>query len=190
MKIDTSTITGYAEMSAEDKIKALEGFEYDDNSAELERLKNANSKANSEAAEWKRKHNALLSEDEKKQQEKDSEFAQMKEELQKLKDEKALGELTNHYLSLGYDKDLAVDTAKARMAGDQAKEFANGEKHRQSLEKKLKEQLMDGTHKPDGAGGDDGKDKPDAAVERAKEIAKSYLGSDGQNYESTMKNYL
>lgn len=27
-KIDTSKITGYAEMSAEDKLKALEAFEY------------------------------------------------------------------------------------------------------------------------------------------------------------------
>ena len=35
-KIDTSKITGYAEMSAEDKLKALEAFEYEDNAAELE----------------------------------------------------------------------------------------------------------------------------------------------------------
>lgn len=55
-KIDTSKITGYAEMSAEDKLKALEAFEYEDNAAELEKQKAAVSKANSEAAEWKRKH--------------------------------------------------------------------------------------------------------------------------------------
>lgn len=61
-KIDTSKITGYAEMSAEDKLKALEAFEYEDNAAELEKQKAAVSKANSEAAEWKRKHNALLGE--------------------------------------------------------------------------------------------------------------------------------
>ncbi len=40
-KIDTSKIPGYAEMSAEDKLKALEAFEYDDNAAEVERLKGA-----------------------------------------------------------------------------------------------------------------------------------------------------
>ena len=34
-KIDTSKIPGYAEMSAEDKLKALEAFEYDDNAAEV-----------------------------------------------------------------------------------------------------------------------------------------------------------
>ena len=46
-KIDTSKITGYAEMSAEDKLKALEAFEYEDNAAELEKQKAAVSKANS-----------------------------------------------------------------------------------------------------------------------------------------------
>ena len=76
-KIDTSKITGYAEMSAEDKLKALEAFEYEDNVAELEKQKAAVSKANSEAAEWKRKHNALLGEDEKKKQEQEEKFANM-----------------------------------------------------------------------------------------------------------------
>lgn len=56
-KIDTSKIEGYANMTPEQKLAALEGFEYEDNSAELEKQKNALSKANSEAAEWKRKHN-------------------------------------------------------------------------------------------------------------------------------------
>ena len=68
-KIDTSKIEGYASMSVEDKIKALEALEYDDNAAELERLRKANDKLSSESAEWKRKHNALLSEEEKKKQE-------------------------------------------------------------------------------------------------------------------------
>ena len=41
----TDRIAGYAEMSAEDKLKALEALEEADNSAELERMKNAVSKA-------------------------------------------------------------------------------------------------------------------------------------------------
>ena len=66
MKIDTSRIEGYADMSTEDKLKALEGFEYEDNAAELSRQKNAISKANSDAAQWKKKYNEMLSEDERK----------------------------------------------------------------------------------------------------------------------------
>ena len=50
-KIDTSKIEGYADMTPEQKLAALEGYEYEDNAAELEKQKNALSKANSEAAE-------------------------------------------------------------------------------------------------------------------------------------------
>ena len=39
-KIDTSKIEGYQDMTAEQKLAALEGFEYEDNSAELEKHKN------------------------------------------------------------------------------------------------------------------------------------------------------
>ena len=67
-KIDTSKIPGYAEMSAEDKLKALEGFEYEDNAAEVERLKNANSKLSSESAEYKRKLREKQTDDEAKAQ--------------------------------------------------------------------------------------------------------------------------
>ena len=38
-KIDTSRIAGYADMSLEDKLKALEAFEYNDNASELESRK-------------------------------------------------------------------------------------------------------------------------------------------------------
>ena len=34
-RIDVSTIDGYANMSAEEKLAALEAYEYDDHSAEL-----------------------------------------------------------------------------------------------------------------------------------------------------------
>lgn len=77
MKIDTSRIEGYADMSTEDKLKALEGFEYEDNAAELSRQKNAISKANSDAAQWKKKYNEMLSEDERKKQEQADSIAAM-----------------------------------------------------------------------------------------------------------------
>lgn len=58
VKIDVSKIEGYAEMTAEQKLAVLESYEYNDYSGEVERYKNAASKANSEAAEWKKKHNS------------------------------------------------------------------------------------------------------------------------------------
>ena len=127
-KIDTSKITGYAEMSAEDKLKALEAFEYEDNAAELEKQKAAVSKANSEAAEWKRKHNALLGEDEKKKQEQEEKFANMEKELSELREAKRVSEFKAKFIAQGYDEALAEDTAKAMADGDSAKVFANQQK--------------------------------------------------------------
>ena len=56
MKVDVSKIEGYAEMSAEEKLKALEEYEFEapDNSNEVKNLKESLSRANSQAAEWKR----------------------------------------------------------------------------------------------------------------------------------------
>ena len=120
-KIDTSKIEGYAEMTPEQKLAALEGFEYEDNSAELEKQKNALSKANSEAAEWKRKHNALLSEEEKKKQEDADKLAQMEQELADLRKGKTVADYKAKFVSQGYDEALAEDTAKALADGDSAK---------------------------------------------------------------------
>lgn len=186
MKIDTAKIEGYNEMTAEQKLAALESFEYEDNSAELERLKNANSKANSEAAEWKRKHNALLTEEEQKKAEAEENNKKILEELETLRKDKTISDYTAKYIAIGYDKDLASETAKAMADGDMAKVFENGEKHRQALEKKIKEDLINGTHKPDGAGGDD--KKVDSAVEKAKELAKSRCGND-KSYDEIMSKY-
>ena len=59
MKIDVSKIDGFEAMSAEDKLAALMGYEFEEPkapeaNAEVTKLKAALSKANSEAADWKR----------------------------------------------------------------------------------------------------------------------------------------
>lgn len=186
MKIDTTAIEGYSEMTPEQKLAALESFEYEDNSAELERMKNAVSKANSEAADWKKKHNALLSEDEQKKQKDAETLADMQKELEALRKDKTVSEYTAKYIALGYDKDLASETAKAMADGDMAKVFENGEKHKAAIEKKIKEDLMNKTPKPGGAGGSD--KQTDPAVEKAKELAKSINGTD-KSYNDIMSKY-
>lgn len=117
-KIDTSRIAGYADMSLEDKLKALEAFEYNDNASELEKQKAAVSKANSEAAEWKRKHNALLSEDEQKKQQQAEDIAAMQKELNELRRDKTVSQYTAKFIAQGYDEKLAADTAKAMADGN------------------------------------------------------------------------
>ncbi len=186
MKINTANIKGYAEMTVEQKLASLEAFEYDDNSAELERMKNAVSKANSEAADWKKKHNALLSEDEQKKQKDAEAIADMQKELEMLRKDKTVSDYTAKYIALGYDKDLASETAKAMADGDMAKVFENGEKHKSAMEKKIKEDLMNKTPKPGGAVGN--VKQTDPAVEKAKELAKAMNGND-KSYADIMSKY-
>ena len=152
-KIDTSKIPGYAEMSAEDKLKALEAFEYEDNATEVERLKSAVSKANSEAASWKKKHNELLTEDERKKQEDADALANMKKELDELRKDKTISEYKAKLIAQGYDEALASDTAQAMADGDTAKVFANQGKFLEDYAKKVKADAMKKTPKPPAGDG-------------------------------------
>ena len=134
-KIDITKIEGYDTMTAEEKLAVLEAFEYEDNSAELERYKNAVSKANSEAAEWKKKHNAQLTADDKEKQEREEELANLRTEIGELRKERAVTSYKAKFLGLGYDEALAEDTAKALAEGDMDKVFVNQKKHNENREK-------------------------------------------------------
>ena len=172
-KIDTSKITGYAEMSAEDKLKALEAFEYEDNAAELEKQKAAVSKANSEAAEWKRKHNALLSEEDKKKQEQEDKFASMEKELSELREAKSASEYKAKLIGLGYAEDLATTTAKAMVAGDTMTVLANQQKFLDEYTKQVKADALKKTPKPTpGVGGGTGE------MDYAKKIEEARINGD------------
>ena len=67
-KIDTSKIEGYANMTAEQKLAALEAYDHPDPDLTGFVEKSKLDKATAEAAEWKRKHNALLSDEDKRKQ--------------------------------------------------------------------------------------------------------------------------
>ena len=151
----TDRIAGYAEMSAEDKLKALEALEEADNSAELERMKNAVSKANSEAAAWKKKHNELLGEEERKKQEQADHLAQVEKELADLRREKTISEYAAKFLGMGYEESLAKETAQAMADGDAEKVFANQVKFNDALKKAAIADKLKSTPRP-GVGSDGG----------------------------------
>ena len=151
----TDRIAGYAEMSAEDKLKALEALEEADNSAELERMKNAVSKANSEAAAWKKKHNELLGEEERKKQEQADHLAQVEKELADLRKEKTVSEYAAKFLGMGYEESLAKETAQAMADGDTEKVFANQVKFNDALKKAAIADKLKSTPRP-GVGSEGG----------------------------------
>lgn len=147
-RIDTTKIEGYENMTPEEKIAALESLEYDDNSAELERYKNAVTKANNEAAEWKRKHNAFLSEEEKKKQASEEELSTLRQQVEEFRREKTIAGHKAQLLALGYEEALAGDTAEAMANGEIAKVFANQKIFLESHDKAYKAKLMGETSTP------------------------------------------
>ena len=125
MKIDTTRIEGYAEMTAEDKLKALEEFEFEapapkDNSDEVTKLKTALSKANSDAAEWKRQFREKQTEAERAEAERQEREAAVENELRELRRDKTVSGFMAQCLALGYDKELALRAAEAMADNDAA----------------------------------------------------------------------
>ena len=123
MKIDTSTIPGFAEMSPEDKLKALEDFEFEvpkDNSDEVAKLKTALSNANSQAADFKRQLREKQSEAERAEAERAEREKAVEEELRGLRRDKTVSSYVANCLALGYSKDLALKAAEAMADNDAA----------------------------------------------------------------------
>ena len=140
MKIDTSKITGYAEMSAEEKLKALEDFEIEvpnDNSNEVNNLKEALSKANSQAADWKRQFREKQTEQERAEAERAEREKAVEEELNSLRRDKTVSGYVAQCLALGYDKDLALRAAEAMADGDAASILACQQDFLEAKQKEL-----------------------------------------------------
>lgn len=146
MKIDFTKIPGYtAEMSAEDKLKLIEGYDIDMSGFVT---KAAADKLSSEAAEYKRKYRDTLSEQERRDAELAEQNKQRDKELADLKRERAIDKQTAKYLALGFEAELAAATAEASVDGNTDVVFANMAKHQQDRDAKLKADLLKTTPTP------------------------------------------
>ena len=119
-----------------------------DQSAEVERLKTANSKLSSENADWKRKHREALSEEERKHQETADYIKKLEEQNATLLRDSNLSKHRAKFLAMGYEEALAGDAAVALVDGDMEKLFSYQQKHQEALEKKIRADALKGTPKP------------------------------------------
>lgn len=97
-------------VSAEDQLQQL--------MVENAKLKRAMDKASSEAADYKKKYNATLSEQERASQEKAEAEARRDERLAELERENSIHKFTESFLDLGYDKESAIAAATAQVDND------------------------------------------------------------------------
>lgn len=82
------------------------------------KMKRAMDKAASEAADYKKKYNATLSEKEQADMAKAEEQARRDERLAELERVNSIHEFTENFLDLGYDKETAIKAATAQVDGD------------------------------------------------------------------------
>jgi hypothetical protein len=126
-----------------------------DNSAEIDRLKAALSKSNSEAADFKKQLREKMSAEEVKAKEDAEKYEEVVKERDALLREKTILGHKTKFLSLGYDESLANETAEALANGELDKVFANQKKHDEALEKKIRADVLKDTPKPEGGNGSD-----------------------------------
>ena len=143
-------------MTVEDIENALKDIDLPtDHSAEIDRLKTALSKSNSEAADYKKQLREKMTAEEVKAKEDAEKYEEVVKERDALLREKTILGHKTKYLALGYDEKLANETAEAMVEGDLDKVFANQKKHLESTEKKIREEVLKDTPKPEGGKGSD-----------------------------------
>ena len=171
MKIDVAQITDYDSLSLEEKVAALENFEYDDHSdavADLEKHKEATNKATKEAAEYKKQLKALQDQQKTGNSKADETIARLQEQVNELTRQNTISSYTAQFVALGYDTDLASATAIATADGDVATVFENQRKFLESHDKNIKADILKQTPKP-GQGGT-GKQAPAMTLEKLRKL--------------------
>ena len=117
-----------------------------DNSAEIERLRTALTKSNSEAAEYKKQLR-------EKSTDGDARLADLQSKYDTLLKESTISKNKARLLGLGYDDKLASETAEAIANGEMDKVFENLKKHIEAVEKKAREESLKNTPRPTGGSG-------------------------------------
>lgn len=163
----------YKEGMTEDEISAALETVGQGNEAEVNRLKAALSKANSEAADYKKQLRTKQTDDEAAAAAQKEEHDRLVQENADLKRSMALSERKAKLLAMGYDESLADETATAMVDGDMDKVMANQSKYLEVQKKNIQADAMRKTPRP--AAGDDGSG---GSMDYAKKIAEAQASGD------------
>lgn len=155
MKINTGKIEGYENMTLEQKLAALEGYEVDEPDYSGYVSKETFDKTASELANSKKQLRERMSAEELKAKEDAEKWDELIKERDSLLREKTVAGYKAKYLALGYEESLAGETAEAMANGETDKVFANHNKHLAAVEKRIRADVLKSTPKPEGGNGSD-----------------------------------
>ena len=148
--IDTTKIEGYAEMTAEEKIAALESYSFADPDYSGYVKKDVFDKTASELAQTKKDLKARMSDEEKAKIETENLLKHYKEQAENLQKEKDIASNKAELIAIGYDDTLASETAKAMVEGDIATVLKNQKALIENVKKVSKGEAMASTTPPAG----------------------------------------
>lgn len=146
-KIDTSKIEGYDAMSAEEKLAALEAYDFGDVVA-----KATLDRATSEAAEWRRKYNSTLSEAEQARIAAEEEHQATQARLAELERKEQISMRRDSFMASGYAPELALRAATSFVDGDMDAVLLSLTEHAQSVAKKAADAVLHDTPTPPAGG--------------------------------------
>lgn len=192
--INTESIAGFSEMTAEQKVEALLAAEIPEKVDLSGYVKKSvfDAKA-AEASNLSKQLKGKMTEDEQKQAElaeaaeaDKKEKEELRARIAELEKNNTLREYTMSFNGLGLDEKLAGETAAAMVEGKTETVFANLKKFLADFEKSVEKKLMDKTPAPGGNNG--GKDDEDPAIKMAKKLFGDKSGT-GKTYEDVLGYY-
>lgn len=115
---NVNTQTQEAKVEATNTETATESPDVQELMTELAKLRRAKDKLTAESAEWRKKYQSTLSEQEKASEEKAEREAEREEQFQRLLKENTINKTEKMYLGLGWTADEASKMAAAEYDGD------------------------------------------------------------------------
>ena len=173
MKLNVLLGDAYKEgMTAEELVAAIE--KAPDPTTEVEKLRNAVTKANSEAAEYKKQLKAKRTDDENAAQEQADKLAELQKQNEEyaktvaaLKKEKTIATYKAEFVKQGYEAELADKAANALADNDTAKLFKYQSEFMSAHDTSFKASLLKDMPTPPGADGKGGSDSEGVAFAKS-----------------------
>ena len=147
-KIDVTAIEGYSNMTAEQKVAALEALSLPDPDYSGYVPKSQFDKASSELAAKKRELAERMSAEEQAQLAAREAQEDLQNKYTALLRETTIAKHKARLLGLGYEEKLAEDTAQAIADGDVDKVFTNQKLHQEAFEKTIRSAVLADTPRP------------------------------------------
>ena len=149
----------YKEGMTEDEISAaleeLNNERKGDSKGDLDKLKQQLSKANSEASNYKKQLREKMSADEKAKAETEEMINSLTAQNKELKRTIDFTQNKSQLLGLGYDDDMATETANAMIDGDISLVFANQKKFLENQRKQIEKEIYKNQPRPEQVGNGD-----------------------------------